>query len=58
MVPPSKYGQISAIASAGMALAVILGPLIGGAINETGSWRWVFLLKYMDSSYHKRLYSH
>lgn len=45
MVPPRNYDMIMSIASSAMTLALILGPLLGGAINETGAWRWVFLLK-------------
>lgn len=45
MVPPSFYNQITAIASSLMSLGLILGPLLGGAINQDGKWRWVFYMK-------------
>lgn len=34
------------IVSADVALATLLGPILGGLISEKTSWRWVFLLKY------------
>jgi MFS family permease len=46
VVPPAKYGKYMAILSSVFAIASVLGPLLGGAINERSSWRWVFLLKY------------
>ncbi|PQE07460.1 major facilitator superfamily transporter protein [Rutstroemia sp. NJR-2017a BBW] len=44
MVPPSQYNIISAVASSAVALGMVLGPLVGGAINDSGDWRWAFLL--------------
>ncbi|KAF9701930.1 hypothetical protein EKO04_001172 [Ascochyta lentis] len=44
MVPPSFYTQITAVASSLMSLGLILGPLLGGAINQDGQWRWVFYM--------------
>lgn len=48
MVPPSKYNTITAIASSLMSLGLMLGPILGGAINQTDQWRWVFYLKYVS----------
>jgi len=45
-VPPSRYAKYMAIISSVFAISSILGPLLGGAINEHSTWRWVFLLKY------------
>ena len=45
IVPPEKYGKYMAIISSVFAVASVLGPLLGGAINDHSSWRWVFLLK-------------
>lgn len=46
MVPKTKYPLYGAIVSANFALASLVGPLMGGAINSGATWRWVFLLKY------------
>ncbi|KAI0023771.1 MFS multidrug transporter-like protein [Xylariomycetidae sp. FL0641] len=42
-VPPERYGK--AVANAGIAIAMgtVLGPLVGGAISEHTTWRWIFL---------------
>jgi MFS family permease len=45
VVPSEKYGKYMAIISSVFAVASILGPLLGGAINDYTTWRWVFLLK-------------
>jgi MFS family permease len=44
VVPASKFGKYMAIISSVMAVSSILGPLLGGAINDHTTWRWVFLL--------------
>jgi len=44
VVPAEKYGKYMAIISSVMAVSAILGPLLGGAINDHTTWRWVFLL--------------
>lgn len=49
-IPPEKFGKYMAIISSVFAIASVLGPLLGGAINEHTTWRWVFLLKYLSSS--------
>lgn len=46
MVPSSKYPTYTSVVSAIFALSLLLGPLIGGAINNHTTWRWVFILKY------------
>jgi MFS family permease len=42
LVPPAEYNRVNTIASVSMALALILSPLIGGAISQSGDWRWIF----------------
>jgi len=46
MVPPEKFGMYMGIISGVFALSSILGPVLGGVINDKTTWRWVFLLKY------------
>jgi MFS family permease len=49
MVPTSKYPFYVAIISATVALASLLGPLLGGAVNRNIEnnkiWEWIFFLK-------------
>jgi MFS family permease len=47
LVPPAKFGAYMAVIATVFLLASVLGPVLGGAINENGGerWRWVFLLK-------------
>ncbi|KAI0379255.1 major facilitator superfamily domain-containing protein [Hypomontagnella monticulosa] len=42
LVPGSRYSQINGIAASIMAISLLIGPLIGGAISQTGDWRWIF----------------
>ncbi|KAI1374025.1 drug resistance transporter EmrB/QacA subfamily [Hypoxylon crocopeplum] len=44
LVPPEKWGNIIAITSLVSVLSSVLGPILGGVINDHSSWRWVFLL--------------
>ena len=55
VVPPAKYGKYMAIISSVFAVASVLGPVLGGAINERSSWRWVFLLKYASITFFFKL---
>ena len=45
MVPPAKYPTYIAIISSVFAISSVLGPLLGGAISDHTTWRWVFWLK-------------
>ena len=46
MVPAERFPKYMAVVSAVVVMANILGPVLGGVINENESqWRWVFLLK-------------
>lgn len=42
--PPEKRGQAMAIWGMGIVVAPILGPMLGGYLTDTLSWRWVFYL--------------
>ncbi|KAK4032521.1 major facilitator superfamily transporter [Parachaetomium inaequale] len=44
MVPPAKYPTYVAIISSVFAISSVLGPLLGGAISDHTTWRWVFWL--------------
>ncbi|KAH9908369.1 drug resistance transporter EmrB/QacA subfamily [Xylariomycetidae sp. FL2044] len=44
LVPPARWGNFIAVVSLTYVLSSVLGPVLGGAINDHGSWRWVFLL--------------
>lgn len=45
LVPPQKYAKFVAFAGVSIALALTSGPIIGGAIGTTTTWRWIFLIK-------------
>ncbi|KAF1997152.1 MFS general substrate transporter [Amniculicola lignicola CBS 123094] len=44
MVPPDKFPLYGALMSATISIASLAGPLVGGALSEHKTWRWVFLL--------------
>jgi len=45
LVPREAYPKYSVIVTALFAISLFLGPLLGGVINQSTTWRWVFLLK-------------
>ena len=44
-VPPKEFPKYSALTAVVYTLSYGLGPLIGGGISSTTTWRWVFWLK-------------
>ncbi|KAK3302903.1 major facilitator superfamily domain-containing protein [Chaetomium strumarium] len=44
LVPANRYPLYTAAVTVVVALAFSLGPVLGGAITDRASWRWVFLL--------------
>ncbi|KAG8160023.1 hypothetical protein KVR01_010660 [Diaporthe batatas] len=42
MVPPQKYPTYISIISSTFAISSVLGPILGGAITDRTTWRWVF----------------
>src|SRR2546430_7240007 len=42
--PPQERRRALGIWTAVAALGLAAGPLVGGAVVETGSWRWIFVL--------------
>lgn len=45
LVPKEAYPKYTAIVSVVFSFSLLLGPIIGGSLNNSGGWRWVFLLK-------------
>ena len=45
MVPPDKFATYIAIVTSIFAFSSVLGPLLGGAITDNTTWRWVFFPK-------------
>src|SRR5690349_17962825 len=41
---PQRIGRVMSLVGVPMLLAPIVGPLAGGVIVETASWRWIFLV--------------
>ena len=44
LVPKPKYPLYGSLVSAITGVSVLVGPIVGGAINTKTTWRWVFLL--------------
>lgn len=44
-IPPAKYPLYGALMSTLSAVGALGGPLLGGAIDNNSTWRWIFLLK-------------
>ncbi|OHV80891.1 DHA2 family efflux MFS transporter permease subunit [Ensifer sp. LCM 4579] len=42
--PKEKYGQAMAVFGAGLMVAPIVGPTLGGWLTESLNWRWVFFI--------------
>jgi len=45
LVPPELYTKYTSSVSVVYAASLIVGPVAGGALNKSDTWRWVFLLK-------------
>ncbi|KAJ0418663.1 MFS general substrate transporter [Aspergillus carlsbadensis] len=43
ITPPAKFDAASAAASSVVAMGMVLGAILGGAICSAGAWRWIFL---------------
>jgi len=47
-ISPLKYqAVISALVGVVLAMAGVLGPVLGGVLTQYASWRWVFWIKYV-----------
>ncbi len=42
--PPAEHGIAMAVFGMGVVMAPILGPVVGGWITDSWSWRWVFYI--------------
>jgi DHA2 family multidrug resistance protein len=42
--PPEKRGQAFAVYGIAVVVAPTLGPMLGGVITDTFSWRWIFFI--------------
>jgi EmrB/QacA subfamily drug resistance transporter len=42
--PPERRGRVLGVYSAAIGLAVLSGPVVGGAITEGIAWQWIFWL--------------
>ena len=42
--PPKEHGMAMAVYGIGVVFGPILGPLMGGYITDTMSWRWIFYI--------------
>lgn len=45
--PVDKPSLMGALIGLTLAISYVLGPLLGGIISTTASWRWIFWLKYV-----------
>lgn len=43
--PAHRPSLIGAMVGATLAIAFILGPIIGGAVSHLADWRWLFNMK-------------
>lgn len=44
LFPPAERGKYQGLFSAVFALASVIGPLVGGCLTDSLSWRWVFFV--------------
>lgn len=44
-IPPEQFPKYVSLVAAVTALAFAIGPLVGGAITNNTTWRWVFWIK-------------
>ncbi|KAJ2998822.1 hypothetical protein NUW58_g206 [Xylaria curta] len=44
LVPPEQYAKFVANISIVNALALLLGPIVGGAVASNTTWRWIFII--------------
>ena len=42
--PPTQHGKAMAVYGAGIVVAPVIGPTLGGWITDSYSWRWIFYI--------------
>jgi MFS family permease len=47
LVPRRKLPAYMSMVTSALALSLVVGPLLGGGITLHGSWRWIFILKWV-----------
>lgn len=47
LVPRRKLPAYMALVVGALSISMVVGPLLGGGITLHGSWRWIFLIKYV-----------
>jgi MFS family permease len=45
LLPPERWAANASLVTGVLAVSLVAGPLIGGAITESGNWQWIFLIK-------------
>jgi MFS family permease len=45
LLPPERWAANTSLVTSVLAVSLVAGPLIGGAITESEKWRWIFLIK-------------
>ena len=48
LIPTSKIPKAAAGISVVVAFSLVLGPIFGGAINRSSTWRWIFFFKWVS----------
>ncbi len=46
LVPKERYTKYVSQLSVTSTLALLFGPIVGGAIAASTNWRWIFIIKY------------
>ncbi|PVH93387.1 MFS general substrate transporter [Periconia macrospinosa] len=44
LLPPEQWAANTSIVTGVLAGSLVVGPLVGGAITESGMWRWIFYI--------------
>ena len=42
LLPPERWAANTSLVTSVLAVSLVAGPLIGGAITESEKWRWIF----------------
>ncbi|KAI0169916.1 major facilitator superfamily MFS-1 [Hypoxylon sp. FL1284] len=50
LVPPTKFSIYTSQLSTVSSIALLLGPIVGGAISANTTWRWIFIINVPISS--------